>query len=354
MMLKQPWTLLLAMISLSGACLAQCSNGGSGTTCTGPVTVSPPTGNTTQSAIILTDLGSGTNAPAPSVGNYVLSIVGGIIQESDNNGFYHSLIGSMGPIGLQGPSGPTGSSGATGPQGLVGNQGVQGLTGPLGATGSQGAQGAIGPLGLTGSQGVQGVIGPLGATGDVGATGAVGVTGPTGQGVPAGGSAGARLLKSSSADFATGWANTFLNVQGPAAPVTTSPGADVTVSQYLLPANTMTSSSVLRIYLSYKHTSGISKLTYKMKIGTAVIPLISGSSGTTVAYQEILIANLGSTNSQAFMRGPGYGVGGLPMPGLTGALNVDTTVDQVIQLTANAASSTTDQVTPGFFAVELQ
>ncbi|HET9406080.1 MAG TPA: collagen-like protein [Candidatus Sulfotelmatobacter sp.] len=297
------WVLMLMWLAGSGISFSQCSNGGSGTTCSGPITISPPSGNTTQSAIVLSDLGAGATAPAPASGNYILSIVNGTIQESDSNGIYHPLIGPMGPAGPQGIVGPTGA------------------TGPAGAIGPAGPQGA---------------------------------TGPTGQGVPAGGAAGAKLMKSSSSDFATTWTNSFLSVQGPGAPVTTVVGSDVVLYQATLPANTMTTYSVLRIYVGYRHSSGTSGITYKLKIGNAVLTLNNNATGTASAYQEILLANMGSMKSQVYFRGPAFAVSGGALGAVSGTLSADTTVDQSIQLTALASVSNTDQVTPNFFAVEMQ
>jgi len=196
------------LLILSGASWAQCVSGSPGTNCSGPLNVQPQPGNATQSAITLIDLA--LPAPSPVVGQYMLSVAGGILLESDNGNSYHSLVGPSGPQGVQGtagPTGPTGSpgaqgaqgaTGAAGPTGPAGSQGPQGLpgatgsTGPPGAQGAQGATGAVGPTGLTGSQGPQGLpgatgsTGPPGAQGAQGATGAVGPTGLTGSQGPQG------------------------------------------------------------------------------------------------------------------------------------------------------------------------
>lgn len=82
------------------------------------------------------------------------------------------------PVNIKGPQGETGATGATGPQG------------PKGDTGETGATGATGPQG---PQGIQGETGPQGATG------------PAGPGVPAGGTAGQFLVKSSATDYDTAW-----------------------------------------------------------------------------------------------------------------------------------------------------
>ena len=204
--------LLIVMLSLlSGISLAQCTTGAPGTNCSGPLSVQPQTGNNTQSAITLVDLG--LPAVAPAAGQYTLSIASGMLVESDNGNNYHSLVGPQGPQGATGPTGPQGTTGATGPvgpagavgpigpagatgtAGAVGAVGPQGAVGPIGpqgatgATGTTGATGAIGPTGTTGAvgpQGAVGAIGPQGATGAAGTTGAVGPAGPTGVQGPAG------------------------------------------------------------------------------------------------------------------------------------------------------------------------
>src|SRR6266849_4975004 len=112
--------LWIGMLSLvSGISWAQCTNGTSGTNCSGPLSVQPQSGNTGQSAIILVDLG--LPVPAPAGGQYTLSIAGGILQESDNGN--HSLVGPPGPQGLKGATGPAGPQGTQGPQGLTGAAG---------------------------------------------------------------------------------------------------------------------------------------------------------------------------------------------------------------------------------------
>jgi hypothetical protein len=180
--------LLVVMLSLlSGISWAQCTTGTPGTNCSGPLSVQPQTGNNTQSAITLVDLG--LPALAPAAGQYTLSIASGMLVESDNGNNYHSLMGSQGPQGATGPTGPqgtTGATGAVGPQGTVGPIGPPGATGTAGTAGAIGPQGAVGPIGpagptgaagSTGAAGPQGTIGPIGPAG---ATGAAGTTGPIG------------------------------------------------------------------------------------------------------------------------------------------------------------------------------
>jgi len=195
--------LLVVVLSLlSGISWAQCTTGTPGTNCSGPLSVQPQTGNNTQSAITLVDLG--LPALAPAAGQYTLSIASGMLVESDNGNNYHSLVGSQGPQGATGPTGPQGTAGATGavgpqgtvgpigPAGATGTAGVAGAIGPQGATGTvgpagaTGAAGTTGPIGPQGTTGAVGPIGPAGATGATGASGAVGVTGAVGPIGPAG------------------------------------------------------------------------------------------------------------------------------------------------------------------------
>jgi len=68
------------------------------------------------------------------VGQYTLSIAGGILQESDNGNSYHSLVGPQGPKGAQGPQGPAGTGGPSGPAGPQGPTGPQGPQGPPGTS----------------------------------------------------------------------------------------------------------------------------------------------------------------------------------------------------------------------------
>jgi hypothetical protein len=94
------------LIMLSCFSAAQCTSGNPGTNCMAPLTVSPAAGNTVQSAIVLVDIG--LPVPTPAVKSYILSIVSGVIQESDNGGAYHSLVGPPGQNGATGPMGPPG------------------------------------------------------------------------------------------------------------------------------------------------------------------------------------------------------------------------------------------------------
>jgi hypothetical protein len=174
--------LSVAMLSLlSGISWAQCTTGTPGTNCTGPLSVQPQSGNNTQSAITLVDIG--LPGLPPTAGQYTLSIAGGMIVESDNGSNYHSLMGPPGPPGATGTTGTTGATGATGSQGAVGPIGA---TGPQGAQGLQGLPGAVGPVGPAGAQGPAGAPGPQGGAGPIGPQGAQGQQGPAGAVGPAG------------------------------------------------------------------------------------------------------------------------------------------------------------------------
>jgi hypothetical protein len=137
--------ILIILILLSGISLAQCASGNPGTNCSGPLTVQPPPSNANQSAITLIDLG--LPLPTPAIGEYTLSIAGGMLLESDNGNTYHSLVGPIGPQGPQGATGPQGPLGPMGPTGPPGPLGPMGPTGPPGPQGPAGAQGPQGPAG---------------------------------------------------------------------------------------------------------------------------------------------------------------------------------------------------------------
>lgn len=115
--------------------------------------------------------------------------------------------GPQGPPGPEGPEGPQGPQGEQGLQGAQGPAGEQGIQGPAGEQGIQGPAGADGAQGEQGPQGEQGIQGPAGADGADGQDGADGAQGPAGPGVPAGGTVGQVLVKSSGADYDTEWAD---------------------------------------------------------------------------------------------------------------------------------------------------
>ncbi len=217
--------LLIVMLTLlSGISWAQCTTGTPGTNCSGPLSVGPQTGNNTQSAITLVDLGLPVLAPA--AGQYTLSIGNGMLVESDNGNNYHSLMGAQGPQGGVGPIGRRARRVRRGywsdwADRSDGSSGTTGAVGPIGPrsdrsnwrdwadrpdwgdgnhrsgrpdwparshrrdrsywpTRSHGATGAIGPQGATGAMGPAGAQGPAGAIGPAGPTGAQGPAGAQG------------------------------------------------------------------------------------------------------------------------------------------------------------------------------
>lgn len=172
--------------------------------------------------------------------------------------------GETGPQGPQGPIGPQGLTGATGPQGPAGPQGETGATGPAGADGVDGAPGARGADFWRASSvlynsgryraALSGLTGPTGDTPRVGdimfynyyyyvitdidATyayaaartsiqGPAGPQGSPGQGVPAGGTTGQVLSKTSNDDYSTAW-------------VTPSGGGGGSVPTYMFSQNSST------------------------------------------------------------------------------------------------------------------
>src|SRR5579859_6123013 len=173
--------LVVLLSLLSGISWSQCSNGNPGSSCNGPLSVQPQSGNNTQSAITLVDLGLPVLAPA--AGQYTLSIASGMLVESDNGTSYHALMGPQGP---QGPAGQTGPQGTTGATGATGNTGSAGAIGPQGTAGPVGAAGAVGPAGPAGAVGPQGALGPIGLPGAQGPQGVAGTVGPVGPSGPQG------------------------------------------------------------------------------------------------------------------------------------------------------------------------
>jgi hypothetical protein len=156
------YLLVSVLILLPGMSWAQCTTGNPGTTCSGPLSVQPQSENNLQSAITLIDLG--LPGPAPTAGQYTLSIASGMLVESDNGNNYHSLMGPQGPTGATGATGPQGTAGPQGAQGAQGPQGPVGAAGPVGGQGPAGAQGPPGPAGPAGPQGAQGPQGAAGTT----------------------------------------------------------------------------------------------------------------------------------------------------------------------------------------------
>lgn len=91
---------------------------------------------------------------------------------------------------------------------VIETPGIQGAKGDTGATGAKGDTGDTGP------QGIQGIKGDTGDIGPQGNPGATGPQGDPGVGVPAGGTTGQVLTKSSNTDYNTGWATPAVNPPG--------------------------------------------------------------------------------------------------------------------------------------------
>lgn len=154
--------------------------------------------------------GDGTGGGADGKSAYQLAVDNGF--DGTESQWLASLVGPAGEPGAKGDPGPAGTDGApgakgdTGPQGLKGDTGAQGPQGNPGAKGDAGPQGLQGDPGPKGDTGLQGPQGLKGDKGDTGAPGAKGDTGAAGVGVPAGGTAGQVLTKTSGADYAADWA----------------------------------------------------------------------------------------------------------------------------------------------------
>jgi hypothetical protein len=138
---------IFALLALSSLTWGQCTQANPGTVCVGPLTVDPGSGNTLQSSEILVDLG--LPAPPPTATQYILSIVSGEVQESDNGGPYHTLVG---PAGTPGATATISigavSTGAPGSQATVTNTGTQqaavfSFSIPAGQSGSNGAPASV-------------------------------------------------------------------------------------------------------------------------------------------------------------------------------------------------------------------
>ena len=156
--------------------------------------------------------GGGTGHGIPAGGT-----TGQVLAKSSNTSYDAEWVDPQaGPEGPQGPQGvpgqkgdpgPQGKQGPEGPQGPKGDPGPQGERGPQGPKGDPGPQGENGTPGAQGPKGDPGPQGEPGPKGDPGAQGPEGPQGPAGQGVPAGGTTGQVLRKTSGNDYETEWAD---------------------------------------------------------------------------------------------------------------------------------------------------
>ncbi|MEQ8356740.1 MAG: hypothetical protein RH942_14450 [Kiloniellaceae bacterium] len=170
---------------------------------------------------------NGSGAPAAgqgSDGDFYIDTAATALYGPKAAGAWGGATSLLGPQGATGAAGATGATGATGAAGANGTDGADGTDGtdgktvlngagaPAGGTGANGdfyidtaATALYGPK-TGGSWGsATSLLGPQGATGATGAPGAAGVDGADGVGVPAGGSTGQVLAKTSGTDYATGW-----------------------------------------------------------------------------------------------------------------------------------------------------
>lgn len=142
---------------------------------------------------------------------------------------------------------------------------------------------------------------------------------------------------------------TLLNTQDISGPLTGT-GADVVVYTYTLPANTLRSSTGIRVTIYWIHGTGTAAVAYKLKFGAAAQPISTSLSTTGGFTATALIMNKGATNSQRLTSTvlSTAGVAAL----VTGNLgSEDTTAPVTISFTFSVAN--TDQVTGGQFLVEL-
>lgn len=118
------------------------------------------------------------------------------------------------------------------------------------------------------SPGPQGATGSAGATGPQGSTGATGAQGPAGVGIATGGTTGQFLVKTGTADYATGWGNETDPVYS------SSPAHNITATDITKLANlsgTNTGDQDLTPYV--KHTGATSAVdlgTYGLTAGTLI------------------------------------------------------------------------------------
>ena len=158
----------------------------------------PPGPYGPQGPIGLTGPGWKVMTRDPAAGEVTQDIVGTLWFNSISGQYFR--LDSTSPVYVWTSMGyVVGQQGPPGPQGPQGSPGIQGPIGPIGPQGPQG------PKGTDGATGPQGPPGQTGATGPVGPTGSTGPQGPPGQGVPAGGTTGQVLQKTSGADYATTW-----------------------------------------------------------------------------------------------------------------------------------------------------
>jgi hypothetical protein len=157
---------------------------------------------------------------------------------------------------------------------------------------------------LTGSVGVPGPQGPTGSTGATGATGATGPAGPAGspgQGVPAGGTSGQFLQKTSGVDYATDWVT--VNLAGLATeswvtagfyPLTGNPSSFLTASALTPYLTSATAAS------TYQTLSGMSD--YLAKAGNLAGLANTGTARTNLGLGSLAVVNDAPSNGSQYAR----------------------------------------------------
>ena len=153
------------------------------------------------------------------------------LQEAKDSGSFDGPQGPQGEQGVPGRQGEPGAQGEPGPKGETGATGPQGEPGPKGETGEQGPPGQTGPAGVPG-------ISPTVTVTDIEGGHRITITDATGEhsfdvmngedghGIPAGGSTGQVLAKTSGTDYATEWVdkNPVVQVSGTTPVINAMPG----------------------------------------------------------------------------------------------------------------------------------
>ena len=164
--------------------------------------------------------------PNPRPGDIWIPMGPGYIKGADGVDGQDGAPGVQGPKGDDGEQGIQGIQGPQGERGYTGDQGEKGDTGERGLQGIQGIQGVKGDTGLQGVKGDTGLQGIQGIQGIQGVPGTNGTNGTNGQGVPAAGTLGQKLQKTSATDYATAW----VSVSRPMTASTSTSGATTTAT----------------------------------------------------------------------------------------------------------------------------
>ena len=119
-----------------------------------------------------------------------------------------------------------------------------------------------------------------GPQGETGATGATGATGPAGPGVPAGGTAGQVLIKSSATDYATEW--------GAAALYFTSVACSATTGDFATISNAAITADMVVVSCVFANPSAItSNVTWTTAAGSLTL---NGTCTTATTADIVLVS----------------------------------------------------------------